>query len=107
VFPKIGRLPVADINTRLVLDCIQPIWATKTETASRVRGRIENVLDWSAVQQYRPAGDNPARWAGHLENVLPSRSSLQKVVHHAALPFTELPVFMSELKLREGVAARA
>jgi integrase len=105
-FPKIGRLSVADIDTGQVLKCIEPIWAGKTETASRVRGRIEAVLDWATVRGYRK-GDNPARWKGHLSEVLPSREKIQKVVHHAALPFADLPAFMAELKQREGIAARA
>lgn len=105
-FPKIGKLPVAAIDTGLVLKCIEPIWQDKTETANRVRGRIENVLDWATVRGYR-TGDNPARWRGHLENVLPTRSELQKVVHHAALPFDDLPKFMAALGQREGIAARA
>jgi integrase len=106
VFPKLGRLPVADIDTGLVLKCIEPIWQEKTETANRVRGRIESVLDWATVRGYRK-GDNPARWRGHLAEVLPSREKIQKTVHHAALPFPELPAFIAKLKAREGVAARA
>jgi integrase len=105
-FPKIGKLPVADIETGPVLTCIEPIWATKTETANRVRGRIEAVLDWATVRGYRK-GDNPARWKGHLSETLPSRGKIQKVVHHPALAFAELPAFIMELKEREGVAARA
>jgi integrase len=104
-FP-IGNLPVAAIDTGLVLKCIEPIWQTKTETASRVRGRIESVLDWATVRGYR-TGDNPARWKGHLAEVLPSRGQIAKVEHHAALPWRELPTFMSELRTREGSAARA
>jgi hypothetical protein len=103
VFPKIGKLPIADIDTGLVLKCIEPIWQDKTETANRVRGRIESVLDWATVRGYRK-GDNPARWKGHLAEVLPSREKIQKTVHHAALSFAELPAFMSTLKEREGVA---
>jgi len=101
-YPKIGRLPVADIDTGQVLKCIEPIWQSKTETASRVRGRIESVLDWATVRGYRK-GDNPARWKGHLSETLPSREKIQKVVHHAALPFAELPAFMAVLKQREGI----
>ena len=78
----------------------------KTETASRVRGRIESVLDWCTVRGYR-TGDNPARWKGHLSEVLPARGQVAKVNHHAALPYAELPAFMAELRKREGVAARA
>ncbi len=105
-FPKIGALPVAAIDTGLVLKVIEPIWQDKTETANRVRGRIESVLDWATVRGYR-TGDNPARWRGHLSEVLPAREKIQKTVHHAALPFAELPEFMAALDQREGIAARA
>jgi integrase len=105
-FPHIGSLPVASIDTPLVLKCIEPHWTTKTETMSRVRGRIESVLDWATVRGYR-TGDNPARWKGHLDQVLPGRNSIAKVEHHAALPYRELPIFMQELRQREGSAARA
>jgi integrase len=106
VFPKIGKLSVAAIDTGLVLKCLEPIWADKTETASRVRGRIESVLDWATVRGYR-SGDNPARWKGHLDQVLPARAQIQQTNHHAALPYAELPAFMVELAKREGTAARA
>jgi integrase len=105
-FPKIGTLPVAAIDTGAVLRCVEPIWPDKTETASRVRGRIEAVLDWATVRGYR-SGDNPARWKGHLANVLPARGKIAKVEHHSALPFNELSDFMSTLRGREGTAARA
>jgi integrase len=105
-FPKIGSLPVAAIDVSLVLKVIEPIWQEKTETANRVRGRIESVLDWATVRGYR-AGDNPARWKGYIENVLPSRSAIQKPIHHAALAFDDLPEFMVALRQRDGVAARA
>ena len=105
-FPKIGRLSVADIDTGAVLRCIEPIWPSKTETASRVRQRIELVLDWATVRNYR-TGENPARWKGHLAEVLPARDQIQKSNHHPALPFVELPEFMADLAKREGIAARA
>ena len=105
-FTKIGKFPVAAIDTGLVLKCIEPIWSDKTETASRVRARIEAVMDWATVRGYRK-GDNPARWKGHLDNVLPARGQIQKTTHHAALPYAELAVFMAALSQREGVAARA
>ena len=104
--PKLGRLSVADIDTGAVLKVLEPIWPTKTETASRVRGRIELVLDWATVRNYR-TGENPARWKGHLAEVLPARGQIQKTEHQPALPFEELPEFMQELAQREGVAARA
>jgi integrase len=97
---------VAAIDTGLVLKCIEPIWQTKTETASRVRGRIKAILDWAAVRGYR-VGDNPARWKGHLGEVLPARGQIKKVQHHRALPFAEVPDFMAQLAEREGVAAWA
>jgi integrase len=106
VFPKIGKLPVADIDTGLVLTCIEPLWQDKTETANRTRRRIEAVLDWATVRGYRK-GDNPARWRGHLSEVLPARGKIQKTNHHSALPFVEIQEFMSVLRQREGVAARA
>jgi integrase len=106
VFPKIGKLPVADIDTGLVLKCIESIWQDKTETANRVRGRIEAVLDWATVRGYR-RGDNPARWRGHLSEVLPARGKIQKTKHHAALPIDEVPAFMTALREQQGVAARA
>jgi integrase len=106
VFPKIGKLPVADIDTGLVLKCIEPIWQDKTETANRVRGRIESVLDWATVRGYRK-GDNPARWRGHLSEVLPARGKIQRTNHHAALSFIDIPEFMAALRHREGIAARA
>jgi integrase len=106
VFPTFGRLPVGAIDTGLVLQALEPIWQTKTETASRVRGRIESVLDWASVRGYR-SGDNPARWKGHLEEVLPARGQIAKVEHHPALPYAELPDFMRTLRQRPGSAARA
>ena len=105
-FPFIGKLPVAAIDTGQVLRCIEPIWKSKPETGNRVRGRIETVLDWAAVRGYR-IGDNPARWKGHLSTALPARGETQKVIHHAALSFVEATAFMSELRKREGVAAKA
>jgi integrase len=105
VFPKIGRLSVAAIDTGLVLKCIEPIWTDKTETASRVRGRLEAVLDWATPRQYR-SGDNPASWKT-IGKVLSAPDRLAKVNHHAALPYPELPAFMAALADREGIAARA
>jgi integrase len=102
----IRGVPIDRIDTPAVLRAIEPIWMEKTETASRVRGRIESVLDWCTVRGYR-TGDNPARWKGHLSEVLPARGQVAKVSHHAAIPFAELPPFMAELRKCEGVAARA
>lgn len=104
--PVIGKLPVASVDTDLVVKILSPIWQTKTETATRLRGRIESVLDWATTSKYRQ-GDNPARWRGHLENLLSSPNKLAKVKHHPALPWQELGKFMVDLRAREGVAARA
>src|SRR5215469_3011243 len=106
VYPIFGNLPVQAVDVGLVTKAIEPIWATKPETASRVRRRIESVLDWATVRGYRE-GENPARWRGHLEKLLPPRRKVAAVEHHAALPYQELPAFMGDLCKREGVAARA
>lgn len=100
----INPLPVAAIDTALVLKCIEPHWATKTETMTRVRQRIEKVLDWARVREYR-TGENPARWKGHLDQLLPQRNKVQKVQHHAALPYADVTAFMGELRNRNGLAA--
>jgi integrase len=102
----INNLPVASIDTALVLKVLEPIWTTTPETASRIRGRIELVLDWAKVRAYRD-GENPARWRGHLDKILPARAKVQRVEHHAAVPYVELPEFMSALRGRDGVPARA
>ena len=94
--PLIGALPVAAIDTALVLKILRPIWQEKPETASRLRGRIERIFDWATVQEYR-RGDNPARWRGHLDALLPAKTKVRAVKHHPALPFVELPAFMAEL----------
>lgn len=104
--PILGHLAVKAIATAHVLEVLEPIWTTKTETASRVRQRIECVLDWATARQYRQ-GDNPARWRGHLDKLLPKRSQVAKVAHHPALPYGDLPGFLRALRCREGVAARA
>jgi integrase len=105
--PILGALSVADIDTPLVLRVLEPIWNKKPETASRVRGRIESVLAWAAVRGYRPKGDNPARWKGHLNQALPKRSRVAVVNHHKAMPYAEVPTFMPQLLAREGIAAQA
>lgn len=94
------------IDTRLVLKVLESIWTDKPETASRVRQRIERVLDWAKVRGYR-TGENPARWKGHLDQLLPARGKVRRVVHHAALPYAALPGFLVELHEQEGIAARA
>lgn len=105
-FPTIGKIRVSEIETAHVVSILESIWKTKTETASRLRGRIESVLDWATVRGYRK-GENPARWRGHLDKLLPARSKVQKVDHHAALPFGEIGAFMVELAKVEGLGARA
>jgi integrase len=104
-YPIIGDLPVADIDTGLVVKVLQPIWTAKPPTAGRLRGRIENVLDWATVAGYRQ-GDNPARWRGHLVHLLANPSKVRKVRHHAALPYREIPTFVHALRGRQGISAR-
>jgi len=104
--PHFGQMPVADVDLDAVLRALEPIWLTKPETASRVRGRVETILDWAKVRGFR-AGDNPAAWKGNLARVLPARSRVQKVKHHAAMPFAEVPAFMEDLRQRDGAAALA
>jgi integrase len=105
-FKVLGNMAVGDVDTAAVLRVIDPLWAEKTETASRVRGRIESILDWATVRGYRQ-GDNPARWTGRLEHVLPAKAKVRKVEHHAALPYRDVPAFMAALADRQGSAARA
>jgi integrase len=105
-YPAVGDLPVQAVDVGLVLKAIEPIWTVKPETASRVRGRIESILDWATARGYRD-GENPARWRGHLENLLPARSKVHRVEHHAALPYPEIGAFMAELRRQEGIAAGA
>src|SRR5581483_9069821 len=85
---------------------LEPLWSTKPETAARLRGRIEHVLDWARVHEYR-VGENPARWRGHLDKLLPSRAKVRRVKHHAALPYSELPQFVASLRAQPGLSARA
>jgi integrase len=102
----IGSLPVQAIDTALVLKVLEPIWTTKPETAGRVRGRVESILDWAKVRGYRE-GENPARWRGHLDKLLPARGKVRRVQHHAAMPYADLPGFLMELREQGGIAARA
>jgi integrase len=104
--PVFGSLPVQAVDVGLVMKALEPIWQTKSETASRVRGRIESVLDWATVRGYRK-GDNPARWRGHLDKLLPPRSKVRKVEHHPARPHDELANFVAMLRRQEGIASRA
>jgi integrase len=115
--PIIGALPIPTIDTALVMKVLEQevrgksdkrgtLWTAKPETASRLRGRIESILDWARVRGYRE-GENPARWRGHLDKLLPAPAKVRKVQHHAALPYGELPAFMATLWSQPGVAARA
>ena len=105
-YPHIGSLLVKDIDQEHVMKVLEPIWATKTETATRLRGRIESVLDWATTRKYR-SGENPARWKGHLDNLLPAPSDIQKVESHRAVDYNDMAQFMADLRVREGLAARA
>lgn len=105
-YPVLGNLHVQDIDVALVIKVLEPIWLKKAETASRLRGRIEVVLDWAGAREYR-TGDNPARWRGHMENLLPKRSKIKRTKHHPALPYEQIGAFMKALKDREGMAAKA
>ncbi len=104
--PVFGHLPVAEIDTGLVVKCLAPIWESKTETASRVRGRIESVLGWATTSGYR-TGENPARWKGHLQNLLATISKASRTKNHPSLPWQCIGPFMSALRARDGVSARA
>lgn len=104
--PVVGSMPVADIELSHIVRILEPIWTTKTETATRLRGRIETVLAWATVHGYR-SGDNPARWKGHLDAVLAKPGKVRRVTHHKALPVGEMGAFMRDLRQREGMAARA
>lgn len=104
--PVFGHLPVAEIDTGLVVKCLAPIWEGKTETASRLRGRIESVLGWATTSGYR-IGENPARWKGHLDNLLATISKSSRTKHHPSLPWHHIGAFMSALRTRDGVSARA
>jgi integrase len=106
VEPVFGTLPVQAIDTALVIKSVEPIWNEKPETASRVRGRIESILDWATVRGFR-TGENPARWRGHLDKLLPKKSKVRRVKHHAALPYREIGALMAELRQQEGFGARA
>ncbi len=105
-YPTIGKLPIQAVDTDLVLKVLQPIWEEKTETAKRLRGRIESIIDWAKVKGYRQ-GENPARWRGHLDNLLASPNKLIHVEHFAALPYDKVSAFMKSLDKQEGMGAAA
>jgi integrase len=106
VYPELGTLPVSAIDTGAVVRVLEPIWTTKPETAGRVRGRIEAVLDAAKVRGFRE-GPNPAQWRGNLALLLPARAKVRKVEHHAALPLDDMSAFLSALRGRQGMAAQA
>jgi integrase len=105
VYPIIGKVPVDAITTDMIVKILAPIWATKNETASRIRGRIKTILDWAKVNGYR-TGENPAAWRGHFEHILPARKDVHEVEHHPALPYALMSEFMTELRRQEGLAAK-
>ena len=107
VFAVIGDMDVAAIDTRDVLRAIEPHWTTKAVTIDRTRNRIEQVLDWCVVRGHRPPSTNPARWKGHLDQVLPAPRKLAPVEHHAAMDYRQLPAFMTQVRADDNVAARA
>ena len=105
VYPVIGEMPVSDVATADVLQIIEPIWKAKAETASRVRGRMETILDAAKARGYRD-GENPARWRGHIAQILPARTKLTRG-HHKAMAYDAIPAFVGALRKREAVAALA
>jgi integrase len=105
-YPVIGKMSVDAVDLAAVLRVIQPHWESKTVTMDRVRSRIELTLAWATTRGYRQ-GDNPARWKGHLETLLPKKSKVAKIAHMAALPYADMPVFMAKLRSEDGVTARA
>lgn len=106
VTPVFGTLPVQSVDVAVVTKALEPIWTTKPETAGRIRGRIERILDWAKARGFRQ-GENPARWRGHLDILLAPRARVRRIRHHAALPYGELPGFLANIRERGAVAARA
>jgi len=107
VFPVIGRMAVDKIDTDHVLRVLKPIWATKHETASRIRGRIERILSWAKAKNLRNGGENPARWKNHLEHLLAAPNGVKKVEHHPAVAVKDIPKFMAKIRACPRVSARA
>ena len=105
-YPTIGDVNVADVDTGMIVQILEPIWSKKTETANRVRGRIERILSRAASKGHR-SGENPARWRGHLDNILPARGRVAPVRHHSALPYSKIGDFVRQLRQQAGIAARA
>ena len=104
--PVMGTLPITVVDTTAVLNALQPIWTTKTETASRLRGRIEAILDYAKARGLR-TGENPARWKGHLDHILPAKGDVAKVEHHASLPYVAMPTVWPKIQAQDGMGARA
>jgi integrase len=104
--PTLGKILIQDVEVAQILAVLEPIWKTKTETASRLRGRLESVLDWASARGFR-TGPNPARWKGLLDNLLPAPGKIAKKDHHRALPYVELSKFMKALTKQDGMGARA
>lgn len=104
--PLIGQLPIMAIDTALIMQILEPIWQSKTETASRLRGRLEAIIDWAAVRKYRE-GENPARWKGHLQTLLVAKHKIMQRRNQPALPYPQIAAFMAALRAREGFGARA
>lgn len=107
VSPHIGSMHVSDIDVRDVLRCLEPIWLTKTVTATRIRSRIENILSWAGSQDYRSKENNPARWSGHLEHALPKPRRIAKVKHRSFLPYKNTAEFTEKLRAVDSVPAQA
>ena len=105
VYPVFGEINAQHVDTQLVLKCLDPIWLVKNETAGRVRGRIESILDFATVHKYRE-GENPARWKGHLDQLLAKPSKVQKKEHHSALSYSDVPSFIDSLKDYPGISAK-
>ena len=105
-YPIVGKLDVAHVDTPHILKILEPIWNTKNETASRVRGRVERVLAWATTRKLR-TGDNPAKWTNHLDTILPPPSKVQKGAHHEALPYSEIGAFMKLIQGKPGITPRA
>jgi Arm DNA-binding domain len=101
VYPVLGDVPVDQIETELIMQVLTPLWPAKPETASRVRSRIELVLDWATVRKFRK-GENPARWRGHIKHLLPSTAKIKVVDHYSAMPYEALPAFLVELRKVEA-----
>ena len=105
-FPVIGAKVVRDITLDDILRILQPIWTSKTVTASRLRGRIENILNWSKVKRFRD-GENPAHWRGNLSELLPTPFKINKTKHHPAVPFMDMPRWWANLNTRNGIGKKA